>query len=41
MKGIGFIMIITVTKESEKAWAELCVALWPDLTVDAVLKMSY
>jgi len=34
-------MIVTVTKENENAWAELCVALWPDLTVDAILKMSY
>jgi len=34
-------MIIAVTKEYEKAWAELCVELWPDLTVDSALRMSY
>jgi len=34
-------MIISVTKENENAWAELCVALWPDLTVDSVLRMNH
>jgi len=34
-------MIVSVTKENENAWAELCVELWQDLTVDSVLKMSY
>jgi len=34
-------MIVPVTKDNEKAWAELCVALWPELTVDAVLRMSH
>jgi len=34
-------MIVPVTKENEDAWAELCVALWPDLTVDSVLKMNH
>jgi len=34
-------MIVAVTKENENAWAELCVELWPDLTIDSVLKMSY
>jgi len=33
-------MIVPVTKKNENAWAELCVALWSDLTVDSVLKMS-
>ena len=34
-------MIVSVTKENEKAWAELCVELWPDLTVDSALRMSH
>ena len=34
-------MIVSVTKENENAWAELCVALWSDLTVDSVLRMSH
>ena len=34
-------MIVPVTKENENVWAELCVALWPDLTVDAMLRMSH
>ena len=34
-------MIVSVTKENEKTWAELCVALWPDLTVDSVLRMNH
>jgi len=34
-------MIVTVTKENENVWAEMCVELWPDLTVDAVLRMCY
>jgi len=34
-------MIVTVTKENENAWAEMCVELWQDLTVDSVLKMSH
>ena len=34
-------MIVSVTKENEKAWAEMCVALWPDLTVDSVLRMNH
>jgi len=40
-KGIGIIMIVTVTKENENAWAQMCVALWKDLTVDSVLRMSH
>jgi len=34
-------MIVSVTKENEKAWAELCVELWTELTVDSVLRMSH
>jgi len=34
-------MIVTVTKENENAWAEMCVALWPELTVDSVLRMNH
>jgi len=34
-------MIVPVTKENESSWAKLCVALWPDLTVEAVLKMNH
>jgi len=34
-------MIIPVTKENEDVWSEMCVALWPDMTVDAILKMSH
>ena len=34
-------MIITMTKENENSWAEMCVDLWPDLTVDDVIKMSH
>jgi len=34
-------MIVPVTKENETAWAELCVALWPDLTVDSVIRMNH
>jgi len=34
-------MIVSVTKKNENAWAKMCVELWPELTVDAVLKMSY
>jgi len=34
-------MIVALTKENENAWAELCVALWPDLTVDSVLRLSH
>jgi len=34
-------MIVSVTKDNEKAWAELCTALWPDLTVDALLRLSH
>ena len=34
-------MIVSVIKENENAWAELCVALWPDLTVDSVLRMNH
>ena len=34
-------MIVPVTKENENVWAEMCVALWPDMTVDAMLRMSH
>jgi len=34
-------MIVSVTKENENTWAEMCVELWQDLTVDAVLRMSH
>ena len=34
-------MIVPLTKENENDWAEMCVALWPDLTVDSVLKMNH
>ena len=34
-------MIIPVKKENEKAWADMCVALWPELTVDTVIRMSH
>ena len=34
-------MIVCVTGENENAWAEMCVALWPDLTVDEVLRMNH
>ena len=34
-------MIVSVSKEHEKAWAELCVELWPELTVDSVIRMSH
>jgi len=34
-------MIIPLTKENENTWAEMCVALWPDLTVDEVLRMNH
>jgi len=34
-------MIVSVTKENENAWAEMCVELWQDLTVDSVLRMSH
>ena len=34
-------MIVSVTKENEKAWAELCVELWPELTVDSVVRMCH
>jgi len=34
-------MIVTLTKENENAWAQLCVELWPELTIDSVLKMNY
>ena len=34
-------MIVPVTKENENAWAELCTALWPDLTLDSILRMSH
>jgi len=37
----GIEMIVSVTKENENVWAELCVALWPDLTVDSVLRMNH
>lgn len=30
-------MIVPVSKENEIAWAELCVALWPDNTIDLML----
>jgi len=31
-------MIVPVTNENEIAWAELCVALWPHSTIEAMLK---
>ena len=31
-------MIIPVTKENELRWAELCVALWPEHTVEDMLR---
>ena len=31
-------MIVPVTKETEKIWAELCVALWPDDTIDSFIQ---
>ena len=34
-------MIVSVTKENENVWAEMCVELWQDLTVDSVLRMCY
>ena len=34
-------MIVHLTKENENAWAEMCVALWTDLTVDSVLRMNH
>jgi len=34
-------MIVSVTKENENAWAEMCVELWQDLTIDSVLRMSH
>jgi len=34
-------MIVAVNKENENAWAELCVELWSELTVDSVLRMSH
>ena len=34
-------MIVSVSKENKKAWAELCVELWPELTIDSVLRMSH
>ena len=34
-------MIVTVTKENENEWAEMCVELWPDLTIDSVLRMNH
>ena len=34
-------MIVSVSKENENAWAEMCVELWQDLTVDSVLRMSH
>ena len=34
-------MIVPVTKENENAWAEICVELWSELTVDSVLRMSH
>jgi aminoglycoside 6'-N-acetyltransferase I len=30
-------MIVPVTKSNEQEWAELCVALWPDTTIDGML----
>jgi aminoglycoside 6'-N-acetyltransferase I len=34
-------MIIPVTKENEKIWAELCVALWPEDTFDSFIKWGH
>ena len=34
-------MIVSVKKENENAWAEMCVELWQDLTIDEVLRMSH
>jgi len=34
-------MIVPLTKENENVWAEMCVALWPDLSVDEVLRMNH
>ena len=34
-------MIVSLTEENEKVWAEMCVALWPDLTIDEVLRMNH
>jgi len=34
-------MIVPLTNENENVWAEMCVALWPDLTVDEVLRMNH
>jgi len=34
-------MIVPVTKENETSWAELCVELWEELTVDSVIRMSH
>lgn len=31
-------MIVPVTKENEKSWAELCSALWPDAEASAFLE---
>lgn len=31
-------MILTVDKANERAWAELCVALWPEAEADALLR---
>jgi len=33
-------MIVSVSKENENAWAELCVEFWSDLTIDSVLRMN-
>ena len=34
-------MIIPVEKEHENIWAEMCIELWQDLTVDSVLRMFH
>ena len=34
-------MIVPVTKENENSWAEMSVMLWPDVTVDSVLRMFH
>ena len=40
-KNGGIIMIVPLTNENENVWAEMCVALWPDLTIDEVLRMNH
>jgi len=34
-------MIVPMTNENKNAWAKMCVALWPELSVEEVLKMNH